>query len=174
MFRKLFRGWLILLALGPTCALALEIGEIQVNSSLNQLFDARIPLPGLKPEDLEKISIKLAPPPMFKEFNLERTALLSKLVFSIEYNPEGDVYVKIVSIQPVREPSIGLLLEFGWPRGKTYREFTVFLDPVKRLAKQPGDRTKTILDEAPAVAAAAPPAAVSEGPQSAFSDDSEN
>ena len=167
MFRKLFRGWLILLALGPTCALALEIGEIQVNSSLNQLFDARIPLPGLKPEDLEKISIKLAPPPMFKEFNLERTALLSKLVFSIEYNPEGDVYVKIVSIQPVREPSIGLLLEFGWPRGKTYREFTVFLDPVKRLAKQPGDRTKTILDEAPAVAAAAPPAAVSEGPKSA-------
>jgi Tfp pilus assembly protein FimV len=36
-------------------ASALDIGEIQVQSALNQLFDARIPLPTLTPEELAKV-----------------------------------------------------------------------------------------------------------------------
>lgn len=153
---KPFRFWLIPLLLGPACALALEIGEIQVSSALNQLFDARIPLPKLTPDELARVSVRLAPPPMFKEFGLDRAPALAHLVFSIEYNAEDQVYVRIVSTRPIREPSLALLLEFGWPRGKTFREFTVFLDPVQRLAGRPGDRTKTVLD-APAAAAAVGP-----------------
>ena len=114
-------AWLMPLLLGPACALALDIGEIQVHSSLNQLFDARIPLPTLAPEELSKVSVKLAPAPMFKEFNLERAPVLTNLVFSVEYNTEGQVYVKVVSTKPIQEPSLGLLVEFGWPRGKTFR-----------------------------------------------------
>jgi FimV-like protein len=155
--RKPFRFWLIPLLLGPVCALALDIGEIQVHSALNQLFDARIPLPKLTPEELSKVSVKLAPSPMFKEFGLERAPALMNMVFSIEYNAEGQVYVKVVSTKPIQEPSLGLLLEFGWPRGKTFREFTVFLDPVQRLAQRPSDRSKTVL-ETPTAAAPAPPA----------------
>jgi FimV-like protein len=157
MTRTLFRFWLIALLLGPVCALGLEIGEIQVHSSLNQLFDARIPLPKLAPEELGKVSVKLAPASMFKEFQLERVSALTNLVFSIEYNAEGQVYVKVVSTKPIQEPSLGLLLEFGWPRGKTFREFTVFLDPVRRLATQrPGDRSKTVLDTPAATLAPVP------------------
>ena len=158
MIRKSFNYWLTALLLGPTCALALEIGEIQVNSALNQLFDARISLPALTPEELGKISVKLAGPPMFKEFGLDRTPALAHLVFAIEYNAEGQVYVRVVSTQPIREPSLALLLEFGWPRGKTFREFTVFLDPVQRLVKRPGGRTKTVMET---------PASVVYGPESA-------
>ncbi len=165
MIRKSFRYWLAALLLGPTCALALEIGEIQVNSALNQLFDARIPLPALTPEELGKISIKLAGPSMFKEFGLDRTPALANLVFAIEYNAEGQVYVRVVSTQPIREPSLALLLEFGWPRGKTFREFTVFLDPVQRLAKRPGGRTKTVVE---------PLASVVYGPESAAAPVSES
>ena len=157
-------AWLAPLLLGPACALALDIGEIQVHSALNQLFDARIPLPTLAPEELGKISVKLAPTPMFKEFKLERAPVLTNLVFSVEYNAEGQVYVKVVSTKPIQEPSLGLLVEFAWPRGKTFREFTVFLDPVKRLAQRPGDRSKTVLNaptavSAPPVEAVPPPVA---------------
>ena len=162
------RVWLTPLLLGPACALALDIGEIQVHSALNQLFDARIPLPALTPEELGKVSVKLAPPPMFKEFDLERAPILTNLVFSIEYNAEGQVYVKVISTKPIREPSLGLLVEFGWPRGKTFREFTVFLDPVQRLAQRPGERSKTVLNPPAAVSASppqpVPPAAVSASP----------
>ena len=163
MIRKSFHYWLAALLLGPTCALALEIGEIQVNSALNQLFDARIALPALTPEELGKISVKLAGPPMFKEFGLDRSPALANLVFAIEYNAEDQVYVRVVSTQPIREPSLALLLEFGWPRGKTFREFTVFLDPVQRLVKRPGGRTKTVMETPASVvygpeSAAAPPA----------------
>ena len=148
-------AWLTALLLAPACALALDIGEIQVHSALNQLFDARIPLPTLAPEELSKISVRLAPAPMFKEFNLERAPVLTNLVFSVEYNAEGQVYVKVVSTKPIQEPSLGLLVEFGWPRGKTFREFSVFLDPVRRLAQRPDDRSKTVLN-APTAAPPAP------------------
>jgi len=181
MFRKLFCFGLISLLVGPMCALALEIGEIQVNSALNQLFDAKIPLPNLTPEELSKVSVKLGSSSMFKEFSLDRTPILAKLVFSIEYNPEGEVYVKVVSTEPIREPSLGLLLEpslgllleFGWPRGKTFREFTVFLDPVERLAKRRIDRTKTVLEPSPTdpsrptVASASQPPVAPPAPESA-------
>ena len=167
MTRKSLRFWLVPLLLGPACALALEIGEIQVSSALNQLFDARIPLLALTPEESEKVSVSLASKAMFKEFGLERTSALTNLVFSIEYNAEGVVYVRAVSTQPIREPSLGLLLEFNWPRGKTFREFTVFLDPVQRLAKRPSDRTKTVLtapEPVPAAPVAAPPVAATAPP----------
>ncbi|MER2601360.1 MAG: FimV/HubP family polar landmark protein, partial [Candidatus Competibacter phosphatis] len=147
MTRNVFRCWLASLLLGPICAFALEVGEIQVDSALNQLFDARIPLPTLSPEELGRISVKVASPTMFKEFGLDRGATLDNLVFSIQYDAEGKVYVKVVSIKPIHEPSLALLLEFGWPRGKTFREFTVLLDPVRRLVEQPAaGRTKTVLD----------------------------
>ncbi|MEZ5601047.1 MAG: FimV/HubP family polar landmark protein [Candidatus Competibacteraceae bacterium] len=147
MTRNVFRCWLASLLLGPVCAFALEVGEIQVDSALNQLFDARIPLPTLSPEELGRISVKVASPTMFKEFGLDRGATLDNLVFSIQYDAEGKVYVKVVSIKPIHEPSLALLLEFGWPRGKTFREFTVLLDPVRRLVEQPAaGRTKTVLD----------------------------
>lgn len=146
MIRKLFCCWLTAVLLGPTSTLALEVGEIQVQSALNQLFDARIPLPSLTPEQLARISVKLAPSAMFKEFGLDEAPALKHLVFSLQYDADGEVYVKIVSTQPIREPSLGLLLEFGWPRGRTFREYTVLLDPVRRLAQQPRDRTRTILD----------------------------
>ena len=147
MTRNVFRCWLASLLLGPVCAFALEVGEIQVDSALNQLFDARIPLPTLSPEELGRISVKVASPTMFKEFGLDRGETLDNLVFSIQYDAEGKVYVKVVSIKPIHEPSLALLLEFGWPRGKTFREFTVLLDPVRRLVEQPAaGRTKTVLD----------------------------
>ncbi|HOW76679.1 MAG TPA: FimV/HubP family polar landmark protein [Candidatus Competibacteraceae bacterium] len=160
MTRLSLRCWLLSLLLGSTCALALEVGEIQVQSALNQLFDATIPLPTLTPEELGRVSVKIASPSMFEEFGLDRAATLANLVFSIQYDAEGRVYVKVVSTQPIREPSLALLLEFGWPRGKTFREFTVFLDPVRRLAQRPSSRTKTVLNapEAPGVAPAPIPA----------------
>jgi len=166
MNRCCFRFWLLLWLCGPTGALALEIGEIQVQSALNQLFDARIPLPTLTPEELAKVSVKLAPPPVFKEFGLDRSSTLNHLVFAIEYNAEGQVYVRVVSTKPIREPSLGLLIEFGWPRGKTFREFTVFLDPVRRLVKQPGDRSKTVLNT-PATAPDSEPSPAPEAVQAA-------
>ena len=63
-------AWLTPLLLGPACALALDIGEIQVHPALNQLFDARIPLPALAPP--------LAPPlPAPRAAALNSSATLS-------------------------------------------------------------------------------------------------
>lgn len=163
MVHKFVRCCLTAALLGSTGVMALDVGEIQVQSALNQLFDARIPLPSLTPEQLAGVSVKLAPPAMFKEFGLDQTPTLKHLVFSLQYDADGQVYVKVVSTQPVREPSLGLLLEFGWPRGRTFREYTVLLDPVRRLAARPHDRTRTILDPPVGDKPAAAPAAEDSG-----------
>ena len=146
MMRRTGFWGLVPLLLGPMCALAIEVGEIRVNSALNQLFDATIPLPNLTPEELDRFSVKVASPAMFSEFGLDRARVVDQLVFSLQYDAEGQVYVKMVSMQPIREPSLALLLEFGWPRGKTFREYTVLLDPVQRLARRGKERSKTVLD----------------------------
>jgi len=142
-------AWLAPLLLGPACALALDIGEIQVHSALNQLFDARIPLPTLAPEELGKISVKLAPTPMFKEFKLERAPVLTNLVFSVEYNAEGQVYVKVVFDQA--DPGAGRWGCWWSSPGRAARPSAnslCFSIPVKRLAQRPGDRSKTVLERA--------------------------
>lgn len=146
MYYRLPHYALAALLATSSAAHALEVGEIQVQSALNQLFDATIPLPTLAPEDLNGVSIKIASPTMFNEFGLDRSPTLAHLVFSIQYDAEGRVYVKAVSTQPIREPSLALLLEFSWPRGKTFREFTVLLDPIRRLAERPSSRSKTVLN----------------------------
>ncbi len=146
MIRRIHRLWLTPLLLGSACALALDVGEIQIESARNQLFDAIIPLPSLVPKDLNRVSAKVASPRMFKEFGLDRSAWLKHLILSIQYDASGQVYIKAVSTKPVREPSLALLVEINWPRGKTFREFTVLLDPIQRAIQRPKGRSKTVLN----------------------------
>ena len=133
-------GWLRC-CWGPFVPSRWKLARFKVDSALNQLFDARIPLPTLSPEELGRISVKVASPTMFKGIRPRPRETLDNLVFSIQYDAEGKVYVKVVSIKPIHEPSLALLLEFGWPRGRTFREFTVLLDPVRRLVEQPRRRS---------------------------------
>jgi len=113
----------------PITVLALGLGPMQTNSSLNEPFDAKVPLVDAKVEELDTLKVGLANRAQFKRAGLEYTLPLSDLRFELVQPKAGSDYIRIWSKEPVREPVLDFLLEVNWLSGRLIREFTVLLDP---------------------------------------------
>jgi len=127
--RILLRLFLLAGLAAPLCAFALGVGQIEVRSSLNQTFEAEIPLIITNPAELTGLAVRLPRQQDFDRAGVERLELLSKLRFSVRTPPGGPNVIKVMSFEPIREPNFNLLLELTWPRGRLIREFPVQLDP---------------------------------------------
>jgi pilus assembly protein FimV len=112
----------------PTTGFTLGLGEIEVNSALNQRLNAEIELLSTTPEDTENIIVKLASRKEFSRAGLDRPYLLNDLRFKSEII-DGVAHIKVSSGSPIREPFINFLIEIDWPNGHLLREYTVLLDP---------------------------------------------
>lgn len=107
---------------------ALGMGDIELESALNQPLDARIKL--IKADDLENWEIKpaLASEDAFNKAGVERIFFLNNLKFEVE-REDGDVYVNVKSQKAVVEPFLNFLVQVDWPNGRLQREYTLLLDP---------------------------------------------
>ena len=114
--------------MSPTALYALGLGEIRLNSALNQPFDAEIELVSAAQEDLAALRASLASSDTFLRYGLDRPAYLSDFTFRV-VRSEGRDVLKVTSPRPVTEPFVTLLVEANWPRGRLLREYTVLLDP---------------------------------------------
>jgi pilus assembly protein FimV len=126
--RKLFTALIVGVLFLPYKGFTLGLGEIEVNSALNQKLNADIELLSAKPEDTENIIIKLASRKEFIRAGLDRPYSLSDLRFKSEII-DGVPYIKVTSGSPIREPFLNFLVEIDWPNGHLLREYTVLLDP---------------------------------------------
>ncbi len=124
------RRILLLSALmSPGALYALGLGEIRLNSALNQPFDADIELVSATQEDLGALRAALASNESFTKYGLDRPAYLSDFTFRVGKGLNGQDVLKVTSPRPVTEPFVTLLVEASWPRGRLLREYTVLLDP---------------------------------------------
>ena len=122
--------WVALpLLAAPLGAWALGLGEIRIQSALNQPFEAQILLEDATPEELEGLSVALASQETFERYGLDRPGFLSSLEFRVGRNADGADVVLIGSTQPIAEPFVTMLVEATWPRGRVMREYTALLDP---------------------------------------------
>ncbi len=112
----------------PHTGFTLGLGEIEVNSALNQKLNADIELLSASIEDTENLIIKLASRKEFSRAGLDRPYLLNDLRFKPE-EINGVPYIKVSSGSPIREPYLNFLVEIDWPNGHLLREYTVLLDP---------------------------------------------
>ena len=126
--RKLLGAVVAAALLLPGSGFTLGLGEIEVNSALNQRLNADIELLSATPEDAEDIIIKLASRKEFTRAGLDRPYLLNDLRFKSE-EINGVPYIKVSSASPIREPFLNFLVEIDWPNGHLLREYTVLLDP---------------------------------------------
>ncbi len=126
--RKLLGAVVAAALLIPSSGYTLGLGEIEVNSSLNQQLNADIELLSASPEDAETIIIKLASRKEFLRAGIDRPYLLNDLRFKSEII-NGVPYIKVSSASPIREPFLNFLVEIDWPNGHLLREYTVLLDP---------------------------------------------
>lgn len=116
-------------ALSSANGFALGLGEIELNSALNQPFEARIKLVSSKQNELEELRVGLASNADFERIGAVRSPFLNSLKFEIVRPQGGKPYIKVTSNEPIREPFVDFILEANWPAGRLLREYTVLLDP---------------------------------------------
>jgi pilus assembly protein FimV len=127
--KEAVRRALLLSALAaPSALYALGLGEIRLNSALNQPFDAEIELVSATSEDLGALRAALASGETFERYGLDKPSYLSDFTFRVTRSGGRDV-LRVTSPRPVTEPFVTLLVEASWPRGRLLREYTVLLDP---------------------------------------------
>ncbi|WP_064309564.1 FimV/HubP family polar landmark protein [Pseudomonas oryzihabitans] len=126
--QKLVRAIAAASALMSGAAQALSLGEIHLNSALNQPFDATIDLSDLRDLGAAELRPNLASAEDFGKAGVDRAFFLNDLKFTPEVR-NGRTVIRVTSARPVREPYLNFLLEVNWPSGRILREYTVLLDP---------------------------------------------
>jgi pilus assembly protein FimV len=111
----------------PLGAWALGFGDIELQSALNQPFQAQIVLVAT-PDELQGLKVALASPEVFERYGVDRPGFLTRFDFKIATSG-GRSVVQVTSREPVIEPFVTLLVEATWARGRRLREYTVLLDP---------------------------------------------
>lgn len=129
MTRHLPRLLLTGALLSPVTLYALGLGEIRLNSALNQPFDAEIELLSPTPEELGSLKVTMANQDVFSRYGIDRPSYLGNFEFSISRGRDGKATIKVTSNRSVTEPYVTLLVEASWARGRLVREYTVLLDP---------------------------------------------
>ena len=128
--------------LSPVTLYALGLGEIRLNSALNQPFDAEIELISPTPDELASLRVGLASNELFSRYGLDRPQYLSNFDFSISRTGDGRATIKVKSNRSVTEPYVTLLVEASWARGRLLREYTLLLDPPVFMPSQPAQQAQ--------------------------------
>ena len=166
MFVTLPRLMLMACLLSPSLSWALGLGEIHLNSSLNEPMNAEIDLIAASPEELGALRATLAAKDAFTRYGIERPPFLSTLTFKVGKSKDGRDVLLVRSSESIPEPFVTFLVEVNWARGRLMREYTVLLDPP---VYTPGERASTAAPVAAATTAPAttPPARTKTAPVAA-------
>jgi pilus assembly protein FimV len=127
--RKLAVALALAGGLGSGMAQALGLGEIELQSWLNEPLDAEISLRQSAGVDPGDVFVNVAPESAYQRVGLERNQFLSKLKFEVVTGSDGNLAINVSSREPVREPYLNFLLELTWPNGRLMREYAVLVDP---------------------------------------------
>ncbi|MCQ4319117.1 hypothetical protein [Stutzerimonas stutzeri] len=108
---------------------ALGMGDITLNSALNQPLSAEIDLLDVGDLAVGDIRVVLASHADFARVGVERLAFLQDLHFTpvIDGNRSR---IRVATNKPVREPYLNFLVEISRAKSRMLREYTVLLDPM--------------------------------------------
>lgn len=127
--RKLVLAIAAATALSSGMAHALGVGELTLQSSLNQPLVAEIELLDVRDLSAAEMRPTLASPEEFNKAGVDRQYFLTDLTFTPIVKPNGKSVIRVTSTKPVREPYLNFLVEVLWPNGRLLREYTLLLDP---------------------------------------------
>lgn len=127
--RKLVLAIAAASALSSGMAHALGLGEVTLQSALNQPLVAEIELLEVRDLTADEVLPNLASPDEFTKAGVDRQYFLTDLKFTPVLKPNGRSVIRVTSSKPVREPYLNFLVEVLWPNGRLLREYTLLLDP---------------------------------------------
>src|SRR6185312_7902592 len=146
-----------LLASAAAPAWALQLGQIQVKSALNQPLVAAIPLHPENLTELEGLTVGLAPAEDVARAGLQVTPTDQTLQFHVVTDNNGQKLILVTSTRPISDPYLDFLVQVNTRAGKQVREFVVLLNPVI-AAPAPAVQAAPVASAPPTSAAAAQPA----------------
>ncbi len=114
----------------PGAAHALGLGDIHVDSNLNQPLRAQIDIIGATDEELNSLTAAVANQDAFQKFGAERPNFLTSAEFKVSRDAQHRPVLSVRSTEPFTEPLVNLLISMRWPNGELVREYTLLLDPV--------------------------------------------
>ena len=107
---------------------AFTLGDVRLESSLNQPLQASIQLLELDGLDNSQILVALGSEADFERVGLEPLPLLNNLDFEVEVYSATEGAIIISSDDAIVEPYLNFVLNVRWPSGRVIREYTVLLD----------------------------------------------
>jgi pilus assembly protein FimV len=128
MRNKLAKAGLAAVVLHSGLVSAFGMGELTLDSLLNQPFRAEIPLRDIGELNVDQIRVRLADATAFENAGVDRIQFLSNLQFKVELVGGGNGRIVVTSLSSVVEPYLDFIVEARWPNGKMIREYTVLLD----------------------------------------------
>lgn len=127
--RKLAIALALVGSLGAEMAQAIGLGDVNLDSHLNEPLRAEINLVNVGNLSTDQIAVSLAPQEDFARAGIHRSYDLSNLNFKIVRGKNGQLVVDVSTKKAVREPYMDFLVQLVWPKGRLLREYTLLIDP---------------------------------------------
>ena len=106
---------------------ALGLGNLELDSQLNQRLSANIPV--FVPEEIDPsdINVRLAENAHFERAGIKRSNLVNQLTFSPKRTADGKMIISVSSRKRMVEPMLSFVLEVVQDEFRTVRQYTVML-----------------------------------------------
>ena len=127
--RKLAAAVFSLGCLHASSLMALGLGELKLESFLNEPLKASVDLLNTGGLHEDQIRVRLATTEDFDKLGLERAYFLTGIKFDVVTDGAGGARIVISSEKAVLEPYLDFIVEARWPSGRLLREYTVLIDP---------------------------------------------
>jgi pilus assembly protein FimV len=134
----------------PGASYALGLGDIHVDSALNERLAAEIDIVGASAAELSDLRAAVANRETFLRYGADRPAFLSTAVFKVTQDSQGRPVLSVRSSDAFTEPMVNFLVDLRWHNSELVRQYTLLLDP-------PGFGEASRLAAAQAIAATARP-----------------
>ncbi|MGC2031454.1 MAG: hypothetical protein WA642_15645, partial [Steroidobacteraceae bacterium] len=113
----------------PGAAHALGLGDIHVDSALNERLVAEIDIVGATPEELADLRAAVANRETFLQLGAERPAFLASATFKLSEDKRGRPVLSVRSTDAFTEPLVNFVVDLRWHHGQLVRQYTLLLDP---------------------------------------------
>jgi FimV-like protein len=105
------------------------LGDIRVDSSLNEPLSAQIDIVGATRDELAALTAKVANRDVFLHYAADRPSFLASATFKVGLDGAGRPVLNVRSSEAFTDPVVSLLVDLRWGNGELIREYPLLLDP---------------------------------------------
>lgn len=127
----------LLLSLWAAPVKALDLGRIQILSSMGEPLRAEVEVNQASPAELSSLRAQLAAPNTFSQAGMEFNPALEGVTASLQTRSNGALFIALNGTLPIRENFIDLILETQWATGRLVKSYALLLNSVNDRANTP-------------------------------------